>query len=129
MDPTGFNWTPTIYRGNQPVVQWPALGLDQRDLAVEIGLFLRMKLESNAADRGDALQHSERVGYERLSETTLRRSRREPNATPSGRVRIEEIEVVNSGVLSIHRPRKLGFERQSPFRELNPKTGTVSFFV
>ncbi len=33
--------------------------LDQRDLAVEIGLFLRMELEGNAADRGDALQHRE----------------------------------------------------------------------
>src|SRR5437879_10925320 len=35
--------------------------LDQRDLAVEIGLFLCMELEGNAADRGDALQHCERV--------------------------------------------------------------------
>ncbi len=39
----------------------PARGLDQRDFAVEIGLFLRMELEGDAADRGDALQHCERV--------------------------------------------------------------------
>src|SRR5882762_2823285 len=38
-----------------------SVGLDQRDLAVEIGLFLCMELEGNAADRGDALQHCERV--------------------------------------------------------------------
>jgi hypothetical protein len=35
--------------------------LDERDLAVEIGLFLRMKLEGDAADRGDAFQHRERM--------------------------------------------------------------------
>ena len=57
MDPAGFNWTPAICRGNRQVVKWPALGLDQRDLAVEIGLFLRMELEGNAADCGDAFQH------------------------------------------------------------------------
>src|SRR5437660_4999132 len=39
----------------------PETRLDQRDLAVEIGLFLCMELEGNAADRGDALQHCERV--------------------------------------------------------------------
>src|ERR1700728_1772604 len=57
MDPAGFNWTPTICRRNRPVVQWPALGLDERDLTVEIGLSLRMELEGNAADRSDAFQH------------------------------------------------------------------------
>ena len=35
------------------------MGLDQRDLAVKIGLFLRMELEGNAADRSDAFQHRE----------------------------------------------------------------------
>ena len=29
--------------------------LDQGDLAVEIGLFLRTELEADAADRGDSL--------------------------------------------------------------------------
>jgi len=59
MDPAGFNWTSTICRGNRPAVQWPALGLDERDLAVEIRLLLRMELEGNAADRSDAFQHRE----------------------------------------------------------------------
>ena len=32
-----------------------SVGLDERDFAVEIGFFLRMELEGNAADRSDAL--------------------------------------------------------------------------
>lgn len=38
-----------------------SVGLDQRDLAVEIGLLLGMELEGDPADRCDALQHCERV--------------------------------------------------------------------
>ena len=45
----------------QPFDGLLSVGLDQRDLAVEIGLFLRMKLEGDAADRCDALKHCERV--------------------------------------------------------------------
>jgi hypothetical protein len=56
MDLDEFNWTPPIYRVNRP-----ALGLDQRDFAVEIGLFVRMSLEGNAADSGDAFEHRERM--------------------------------------------------------------------
>ena len=33
-----------------------SVGLDDRDLAVEIGFFLRMELEGNDADCGDALR-------------------------------------------------------------------------
>jgi hypothetical protein len=59
MDPAGFNWTPTICRGNRTVVQRAALGLDEGDLPVEMGLFLRMELKGYAADRSDAFQHRE----------------------------------------------------------------------
>jgi hypothetical protein len=38
-----------------------SVGLDQRDLPVEIWFFLRMELERDAAHRRDALQHCERV--------------------------------------------------------------------
>ena len=62
LDPTSLNWTQMICRGNQPAVHdLLTVGLDQRDLAVEIGFFLRMELEGNAAGRCDALQHRERV--------------------------------------------------------------------
>ena len=37
------------------------MGLDEGDLAGEIGLFLGMELEGNAADRSNALQHRERM--------------------------------------------------------------------
>ena len=49
--------------GDRQVVQWPArsVRLDERDLAVEIGLLLRMELEGNAANRSDAFQHRERM--------------------------------------------------------------------
>ena len=60
MDP---KWTPLRSIGPQrfaeetgkPFNGLLSVGLDQRDVAVEIGLFLRMELEGNAADSSDAL--------------------------------------------------------------------------
>ena len=47
--------------GPQRFAEETGQGLDQRDFAIKIGLFLCMELEGNAADRSDAFQHRERV--------------------------------------------------------------------
>jgi hypothetical protein len=44
-------------RGSSTPIGLLSVGLDQRDLAVEIGFLLRMELEGDAADRSDAFQH------------------------------------------------------------------------
>ena len=67
MDPTGWQLDPMFWAiGPQRFAKETAtaqsldglfsVGLDDRDLAVEIGFFLRMELEGNAADCGDALR-------------------------------------------------------------------------